>query len=114
MLIKFGDASDLKIGYKVKKYLLPSDGMFDIGEVTVIECGTVCIDFGDSLRRFLATEISQVIDARTAEESYMTVEQGTLVEEYKPALDNLSADLTNIDMFSDLLGKLDNEVEKPR
>lgn len=104
MLIKIGDHSGLLVGRKVFRYLLPDRSAYDTGPVTEILDEHVIVDFGDTIRKFLKEHVTRVMDATTADEYYMTIVEGEMVQDFRdhrlPVID------ASLDDFSDLIGKL--------
>jgi hypothetical protein len=104
MLIKIGDHSGLVLGRSIFRYLLPDRSAYDKGPVVEITDLHVVVDFGDTIRRFNKQQVSLVMDAYTADEYFMTIVEGEMMQDFREH--HLPVTDDSLDDFSDLLGKL--------
>jgi hypothetical protein len=119
-LQRIGDCTGVKVQSEIFRFVLHDKSAFDKGPVIEVLDGFVTVDFGDTIRRIALVEIARVIDTSTADEFFMTLNEGFIVANYQPlglmrhrppmveaVTDNYD------DLFSDLLGKLD-EIDDER
>ncbi len=108
MLMRIKEVARINVGCCFYRYFPAMGYAYNKGEVQKCDDEGCEVDFGDTLVRYLHSEVAYVYNTDLGDEHHMTIEDGKLLADYRSAPTSLDVDADDpvLASFEELLKRI--------